>query len=1465
MPELRILWTALPRAADDDHLDVDVFISPRLGVEAPSASAFTLADFPLFANWPAQVDDHLTYEVELAPGQPLQATRVPLDAADSPIDLDEATWQRLFPAATPVRPWSRRSPAGRPLFSFPADAVADYLRDTYRKAGQDSIVDPILGDDLDAIVEDVGDLLDTRIDVERGEPTSETTGGETTGGGPAPTTTEPGCARGCLTAPGAWLAWLLRWLWHQLTGRPPPPPKLLVTTGSVPPPVSVTPKVVTYRFPPRGPAPTPPAVAAVEQHVAATGVTPPAGWAPPGSALSASRIALASAWRFHRRPEDQHPPAPKPDVTLVPPGPELKQWDFHQRLGALGDYPLLLRRLGLVVRLRMPRPATAPTSVRVVPLWDGQPLPARDLTPRTRCLLEDALFVAEPRPGSELTGGVVDLTDAGERMPSASGYRLMVVDTDGAALKLVHTAASLVRHRALRARGLVRNAVREEGLAALRSAGIAIVRTGRAGALKAQLDRFETIAPPTQEDAPDELFADDLVRGFRVEVQDVTDGADGPWRSLCRREGTYYVLDDAGQVLDTFSLSDQGYVKRSAATSADAEASALYLHESLVRWTGWSLVAPRPGRRIKSFPGTRVEDGRTVPTQEERAVAPIPEPQSDLHLTTTFQPEPGTLPKLRFGRRYRLRLPWVDLSGEAAATDDTAPASGGIDYRRFEPLAPPALLPLDEFTAGESLECLVIRSDIDRDAARYVVQVLQPVAPGEPYRATAARHVFPAKVGQEQAEQHRSFDGRTMQWAWEASLRADNALDVNALRDLDDPTVVVPFGQPDTVEIEGTPDPNEPPGTRERYAVNRHDGTLPTPYLPDPLAAGVALRRLPRADLADTAGLTLHAVPGGSELVCHVDFGDDWPELPSFRIRVAERPSTLDPDTGIESFVNPNDRPQWDANARVLTVFLAKGEVAEVLFSTRPEGSKIDWLGATDWLDVLSGSPLQQSIRLGCHWLVSPARALTLVHAVQRPLAPAELTSAGADKEPGATVATISGRMRVHPGTTGHVTLLAAWDDEIDDGTSNDLVQVSGAAVLDTFSVPPELVEGAPGDAAFPPVLPADEPAQASARHELGDPKHRLVRYRLRASTRFREFFPQVLAGATQPDGSDGFSRVGSELVVSVPNSVPPAAVSLQYVVPSFGWDASHPAPPTSWTSFSRARKGGGIRVFLDRPWFTSGPGEQLGVVVPRAGEQLAETVGSQLGVDPTWSSAWTPTMPELAGSMFVGGDVHDSVRLEDGTLVDVVGYDPELDVERNLWYADVALDTSVLPATYWPFVRLALVRFQPSSIEGAGASKVVLSEFTQLAPDRELEIEVVGTDVKVVVRGRGPEVPTKNVMLIALDEADVPDPDELAWRPAGTSAATGFDTPLEARLGEAVEGVPDGDGFRWERTVSMPGPRGDRTLRVVVRELELRQADAEVVEQRFAGIELDNDVVVHLVRNRLLPRIVYADDVRLA
>ena len=62
-----------------------------------------------------------------------------------------------------------------------------------------------------------------------------------------------------------------------------------------------------------------------------------------------------------------------------------------------------------------------------------------------------------------------------------------------------------------------------------------------------------------------------------------------------------------------------------------------------------------------------------------------------------------------------------------------------------------------------------------------------------------------------------------------------------------------------------------------------------------------------------------------------------------------------------------------------------------------------------------------------------------------------------------------------------------------------------------------------------------------------------------------------------------------------VPSSAPPDEPRVLYTVPTFRWNDS--ASPGRLDS-TRLRNG--LRVWLDRPWFSSGDGELLGVLILR-------------------------------------------------------------------------------------------------------------------------------------------------------------------------------------------------------------------------------------------------------------------------
>ena len=93
------------------------------------------------------------------------------------------------------------------------------------------------------------------------------------------------------------------------------------------------------------------------------------------------------------------------------------------------------------------------------------------------------------------------------------------------------------------------------------------------------------------------------------------------------------------------------------------------------------------------------------------------------------------------------------------------------------------------------------------------------------------------------------------------------------------------------------------------------------------------------------------------------------------------------------------------------------------------------------------------------------------------------------------------------------------------------------------------------------------------------------MKYTAAATSRFKEYFPENQKG--------GFTRTSEEIVVDVPASSRPLAPEIVYVIPTFGWERQID------TNLKRSvRFGGGLRVYMRRPWFSSGEGELLGVTL---------------------------------------------------------------------------------------------------------------------------------------------------------------------------------------------------------------------------------------------------------------------------
>jgi hypothetical protein len=531
---------------------------------------------------------------------------------------------------------------------------------------------------------------------------------------------------------------------------------------------------------------------------------------------------------------------------------------------------------------------------------------------------------------------------------------------------------------------------------------------------------------------------------------------------------------------------------------------------------------------------------------------------------------------------------------------------------------------------------------------------------------------------------------------------------------------------------------------RQKFAVHERGRGLS--YLPDPLARHVAARLIGHPDIDAAEVIDIPLYPDGA-----------WPEARPFEIAVYE---------------SPGERPDFDAATRTLRIPLPKGVRAQLRLAMQLDADALGLMGVFTWMSEAESAAQTPRALSGGHWMLTPWQTIELVHAVQRPLAPPAIASMVVQRGFADTAALPIVTALVSVKSTARLDMLADWHEPAagSAGEPLDLAR-SDAAFHVKITAPHEyasrIVDPQAGGHPDHTVLGDDviginalshqiTPRKA---HEFNDTLYRRIVYRLEATTRFREQLPHTLLtreeGGTRVNDDTRIKVGGEPLVTWVPNSAPPPPPQVLYVVPTFGW--SRRRDPDGLHSIHRA--GGGLRVYLDGPWHRSGYGEMLAVVLPRAdfaGDPDAEprakaykTYVTQWGNDPAWDSAfvrglaprsadfarsrtapdpqgkWLPPgapaeeRDQRSGAFRVAGLIPPGIQGQDGA-VEIAPHDVAWDAERGLWYADIEIAPG---GAYFPFVRLALARYQPTSVDGAHLSSVVLADFAALAPDRWLNV----------------------------------------------------------------------------------------------------------------------------------------------
>jgi hypothetical protein len=1104
-------------------------------------------------------------------------------------------------------------------------------------------------------------------------------------------------------------------------------------------------------------------------------------------------------------------PGKHQDYKNTPP-PPVPQFDFHQAVSLLGRHPALLRLFGLVYELELESPGglSGDVPVSLVPIWKpklkGSPL-TKDVKPVT---ITNATAWIPAHRTPDITLGYLDF--------SGSDYEVVEMDLDGATLKAFNFVQGIQHANTEMATA---DTPTNYAVPSLRSAGLAVAKTGKALSLYQNWQNNNDFNAAIEATPPAvvKLYFEDLAQGYRV---DVWSKARGRWFQLCARTGAKdpglggYGIGSPPTV-EPVPDGDEGWTEPVTTKSATSTTPnpPVYVPEYLMRWSGWSLVAARPGKHLSDIASDGLE-----PDDANRSNGNLP-------LQIDYAATPGTLPTLRFGGTYRFRARAVDLAGNSVPFTKGGGftwATPEVTYRRFEPVPSPVMVPGAPRTPGEHLENLVIRSNYD-------------IPDDDPSIVACERHIAPPSTGEDMAETHGVLDG------------PDGHPDPSAYALIADRDGLT-YKSPSVRDLYGGEIDSQPLNGKNEwiyYPPGATSTAFGVPYLPDVLSRGVSLFNL----------------PGKPDAFVRVPFDSvgAWPNRRAVRLVVS---------AGSGAPLLPAVQDQDG----VISVKAPKASITAVLISSYMAPSDLAVMALWQWI-VAAGkaTPVLEALILDrVHYMFTPFRELVIVHAVRQPLTPPVIEKLIVSRPYGATYAFLTGAARANVQSTIRVDVIAAWADPYDDGRSTE-----GAVLLDKTSRVDEIPLSL-GQSDLIPLYKMRHDFGDTQHHEVfysALATTRFLEYFTETVTETLNGTTAVVCSAagfapgtvevraaddtatiyrsgvdfTEDDTAGTIARIADGSIpdkasvdvqfvvppvvrsslekvakpptkfgylVSVPSTARPPAPDVRYLIPAWNWVTA-----SSATSPSSSRVGNVLRVYLGRPWFQSGIGELLGVVVASAPPGATLPTGLQplvsgFGSDPVFVTGrvGSPQVDDFGLATHKGTGL--LLEEQTGTVpwVDVAGHEVGWDKDRRLWFADISIGAG---ESYFPFVKLALVRYQPASLPGIELSRVVQADFVQLTPNRSMGLTYPSpTEVDVQVIGPGYRATsssdTPDTMRAYLQQKTVEtsDPD-LQWiidpaQPDGTvlTVTSSSDTNTV-----------------WTGTVTLPKPRGTVPYRILVAEFE--------------------------------------------
>jgi hypothetical protein len=342
------------------------------------------------------------------------------------------------------------------------------------------------------------------------------------------------------------------------------------------------------------------------------------------------------------------------------------------------------------------------------------------------------------------------------------------------------------------------------------------------------------------------------------------------------------------------------------------------------------------------------------------------------------------------------------------------------------------------------------------------------------------------------------------------------------------------------------------------------------------------------------------------------------------------------------------------------------------------------------------------------------------------------------------------------PYTTGSVLINATWTEKVDDLTKPLPQDLMTKAALYHAHLP-KLLPGSTATNIGPAYsyLPA---TPIAAKLPFSDTKYRRLALEVGGVSRYASLFPK--------DNRTAHRTVTYDF----PSIAVPPVPDVEYILPTMEW---------TFGKDSQTRKCG-LAVMLNRPWWTTGAGEQLALLLPFGSKtptlpaKNPDGASSMSGIEnqvSAWGmhAIWSPlpgTVPDIGitngGRCITAGNPSQTF----------VAFAPAYDEVEQRWFCNLSFSD---PPAYGVLMRLIFARYQPNSITvptDLSLSAGVITDFALLGPSRLLQVQRSLKSLDVKITGVGPTAKDQ-VNTFEIDLAGEGDDDHtlFRWREPGPPA----------------------------------------------------------------------------------------------